>query len=105
MTTTLAENLFVAVIRYATPLMAACGLALAAQLPAINVTSGWSALARRTAQLNQAPQPQLLWVHELGTQPPLTSGTTAQLSRRAIRRIVGIHICACESPSTTIVLP
>jgi hypothetical protein len=35
-------------------------------------------------------------------QLTLTSGITTQLSRWAISRIVGIHICACESPMTTI---
>jgi hypothetical protein len=36
-------------------------------------------------------------------QRGLMKGTTAQPSRPAIRRIGGIHMCACESPITTIV--
>ena len=36
-------------------------------------------------------------------QLTLTNGMTTHRSRRAMRKTVGIHICACESPMTTIV--
>src|SRR5207237_1316452 len=42
-------------------------------------------------------------LQERGMHRGLTKGTTAQPSRLAMRRIGGIHICAWESPITTIV--
>ncbi len=42
-------------------------------------------------------------IHERGMQLTLTNGMTTHRSRLAMFKIVGIHICACESPMTTIV--
>ena len=72
-----------------------------AQLPMISVTSGRSSAARRLAQTYQSRHsPGLVQVR--GMQLSLTNGRTSQWSRSAICRIAGIHICACESPNTTI---
>ena len=83
---------------------AAAGVWLPAQLPTASVACGCSAAARLIAQRYQIPQGQLLCVHELGTQPTLTNGTTDHWSRLAIFSSGGIHISACESPNTTSVL-
>src|SRR5580765_1764419 len=103
-TIVLAEKLRASAIRQATPLTAAAGVWLPAQLPTASVACGCSAAARLTAQRYQIPQGQLLCVHELGTQPTLTNGTTDHWSRFAIFSSGGIHISACESPKTTSVL-
>ena len=78
------------------------GFQTAIQLPMTRVTSGRSAEARRVAQRYHLPHSPFE-LHERGMHRGLTKGTTAQPSRLPIRRIVGIHICACESPITTIV--
>src|SRR4029079_10415494 len=103
-TIVLAEKLRASAIRAATPLTAAAGVWLPAQLPTASVACGCSAAARLTAQRYQIPHGQLLCVHELGTQPTFTNGTTDHWSRLAIFSSGGIHISACESPNTTSVL-
>src|SRR5512132_2123187 len=103
-TIVLAEKLRASPISAVMPLTAAAGVWLPAQLPIARVACGCSAAARLIAQRYQIPQGQLLCVHELGTQPTLTNGTTDHWSRLAMRRSGGIHISACESPNTTSVL-
>src|SRR4051794_10851654 len=100
-TIVLAEKLRASPIDAVTPLTASSGVWLPAQLPTTSVACGCSAAARLIAQRYQIPQGQLLCVHELGTQPTLTKGTTDHSSRLAMRRSGGIHISACESPNTT----
>ena len=40
--------------------------------------------------------------HFAGVQPGRSTGRTTQPSRRAMLTTAGSHICACESPMTTI---
>src|SRR5919108_4019455 len=102
-TITLPENRFAVELRAPTARIARLGPHVRAQLPTMSVTCGCSADARRFAQRYQAPQLLRDSSQVRGMQLTLTSGITTQLPRRAMSRIVGIHICACESPMTTIV--
>ena len=103
-TIVVAEKRFTCPISADTARTAVVGCGSSAQLAASSVTCGWSFAARASAQRYQTVQPQsVVCSHLVGTQPTFTNGTTSQPSRRAILRIVGIHICACESPITAIV--
>src|SRR5262245_45610722 len=89
-------------LRSETARTARCGAHVPAQLPRISVTSGRRAFARCFAQRYHRLHGLPASSHVRGMQLTLTSGRTTQLSRWAMSRIVGIHICACESPMTTI---
>ena len=101
-TITVIENRFNEELIAATGPTARNGSRVPARLPMTSVTSGRRPSARRFAQRDHLPHSSVP-PHERGTHRTFTSGTTAQLSRRAIAKIVGIHIWACESPITTIV--
>src|SRR4029453_13935688 len=78
------------------------GAQVPAQLPTMSVTSGRSWPARFVAQRYHARHSPRASTQVRGMQLTLTNGTTTQLSRWAMSRIVVIHICACESPMTAI---
>ena len=70
----------------------------------MSVTCGWSLATRPRAQRYQTVQPQSVVCEPLGgMQPTLTNGMTP-IRHGEPFRIVGIHICAWESPNTAIVL-
>src|SRR6266545_7470062 len=105
-TTTLPEEVLVALAIAIMPFSAARAAAPRAPptAPPTTVTSGRNRLTCRIAQRyhgRQAARPRSS-IQVSGMQPGRSSGMTAQPSRSARRRIVGIHICACESPTTTI---
>jgi hypothetical protein len=87
--------------RAPTGLTARSGAQTAIQLPITRVTAGCRAGACLVAHRYHLPHSPLE-LHERGMQSGFTNGTMAQRSCFAIRRIGGIHICACESPMTTI---
>jgi len=104
MTITAAEDPRISAPSAVIAAMSRSGFLVAAQLPAISVTSGRSPLAWRFAHRYHAAQPACALAQKRATQPALTNGMTVQPSDCPRRRIVGIHICACESPITTSVL-
>src|SRR5262245_27371840 len=101
-TITLREDERTPRLRSATARTARCGAQVPAQLPTIRVTSGRRVFARCFAQRYHLLHGLPASSQVRGMQLTLTSGSTTQWSRWAMSRIVGIHICACESPMTTI---
>src|SRR5918911_24289 len=102
-TTTLTENRFSDVAAPIVGLIDAPGSCVPERLPMIIVTAGRSVCALFLAQRYHVPHSPPV-VHVRGMHATLTSGITAHPSWSAIWRIAGIHISACESPMTTIVL-
>src|SRR5918912_483598 len=100
-TTTLADDRSIALVSESTGLIARSGPYVAIQLPITSVTPGCILDAFFFAHCSQPPQTPFDF-QVRGMQLTLIRGITTQRSFFAIWTIGRIHICACESPITTI---